>query len=246
MPKICFVSDLHLFAKRSTASRHLDRMIEVARDCDQFILGGDIFDFRWSTLGSDEATARAASLWLREFVDRTGNCSVHFLCGNHDDHPLMHAALPQLQGELTNFTWSRFYHRLGNTLFLHGDVADRTTTAAILERQRDSFRHTTRSPLQHTLYDLVIRAQLHRIAPTAVYPRKRVARRILSYMEHIGHGPETGVEHVCFGHTHRSVDHYHLRNVTFHNCGAPIGSGKFRIVKREVILPDANSSPSGV
>jgi threonyl-tRNA synthetase len=43
---------------------------------------------------------------------------------------------------------------------------------------------------------------------------------------------------VAFGHTHRPIDNYRLKNVTFHNCGAPIGKGSFRIVTRDVVLSD--------
>lgn len=244
MSRVSFVSDLHLFASRSSAFRHFDALVHAARQSDQFVLGGDIFDFRWSSHPTAEATADAAMEWLEDFLNCTSNCRVHFLLGNHDDHPLLHARLPKLKEACERFEWSRFYYRLGNTLFLHGDVADRTMTAACLERQRNAFHHGTRSPLQHRLYDLAVRAHLHRLAPPAVYPRKRVALRILSYMHHIGHGAESGVEHVCFGHTHRPVDHYKLGHVTFHNCGAPIGSSQFRIVHREVELNGAGAQVS--
>ena len=51
-PKAHFVSDLHLFSKRSSGPQ-VQRAIEaaVARS-DTFVLGGDIFDFRWSELES--------------------------------------------------------------------------------------------------------------------------------------------------------------------------------------------------
>lgn len=238
MSTYSFVSDLHLFASRSSAYSHFDELIHASRQSDRCILGGDIFDFRWSRFRTAEATADAAIDWLREFLESTGNCHVQFLLGNHDDHPLLHARLPQLVAEYPRFDWSRFYYRLGDTLFLHGDVADRNMTAASLEQKRNMFQHGTRSPLQHRLYDIAVRSHLHLLPPTAAYPKRKVARRILNYMEHIGQGPETGVRHVCFGHTHRPVDNYHLGDLTFHNCGAPIGTAKFRIVRRNVRLPD--------
>ncbi|WP_437227147.1 metallophosphoesterase [Planctomicrobium sp. SH661] len=238
MPTFSFVSDLHLFASRSSAYSHFDALIHASRQSDRCILGGDIFDFRWSRYPTPEETADAAIDWLREFLESTGNCGVHFLLGNHDDHPLLHERLPRLVDEFPRFEWSRFYYRLGDTLFLHGDVADRNMTAACLEQQRNKFHHGTRSPFQHKLYDMAVKAHLHLLPPTAAYPKRKVARRILSYMQHIGQGPGTGVRHVCFGHTHRPVDNYHLGNITFHNCGAPIGAGKFRIVRRDVQLTD--------
>ncbi|HWL08601.1 MAG TPA: metallophosphoesterase [Planctomicrobium sp.] len=234
MSTIAFASDLHLFAKRSTADHHFNALVQAARASNEFVLGGDIFDFRWSRFSSAEETADAALNWLEVFIQSVGDCQIHYVFGNHDDHPLLHQRLPDLQQRYGQFAWNRFYYRRGNTLFLHGDVADRTMTATMLEEQRNRFEHGTRSPLQHTVYDLAVKAQLHRLAPPAVYPKKRVAKRILSYLEHVGQGPETGLQHVCFGHTHRPVDHYQINGVTFHNCGAPIGSGKFRVVCRHV------------
>lgn len=247
MPRVCFVADLHLFARRSTAANHHSEIIQAALNSDLCILGGDIFDFRWSTFLTEDETAHAAVEWLREFDQATNHCRVHFLLGNHDDHPELLERLPFLQQELQTFDWSRYYFRLGDTLFLHGDVADKTMSAACLRLQRDQFSHGNRTELHHRLYDVAIKAQLHRLAPPAVYPCKRVAKRILSYMESIGHGKETGVSHVYFGHTHRPMDHYLCDGVHFHNGGAPIGNAYFRILQRDVVIGDGDagfSSPT--
>ena len=238
MSRIAFASDLHLFSRRSTAESHLSTLVDAALTSEEFVFGGDIFDFRWSCYRDAETTADAAIDWLGRFLKQTGDCRIRFVFGNHDDHPLLHTRMEQLQSQESRFSFDRFYYRRGDTLFLHGDVADRTMTATLLEEQRNRFEHGTRSPLQHKVYDLAVKAQLHRIAPPAVYPKKRVARRILSYLNHIGQGPETGLMHVCFGHTHRPVDHYQIDGVTFHNCGAPIGAGKFRVVCRTVASPE--------
>lgn len=242
MLKVSFVADLHLFARRSSAPRYHDQIIAAALDSDVCVLGGDIFDFRWSTYLTEDETAHAAVEWLRAFDTATKHCRVHFLLGNHDDHPELLERLPFLEQEITTFEWSRYYYRLGDTLFLHGDVADKTTTALGLQLQREQFSHGSRNELQNRLYDVAIRAQLHRIAPPAVYPCKRVAKRILAYMESIGHPKESGVEHVYFGHTHRPMDHYLFEGVHFHNGGAPIGRAPFRILQRNVNFPDQNGT----
>lgn len=236
MPLVSFVADLHLFARRSSAMKHEEEIIQSARDSEICILGGDIFDFRWSTFPTEDETAHAAIEWLRMFDQATDHCTVHLLLGNHDDHPELLERLPFLEQELKTFEWSRYYYRLGDTLFLHGDVADRTMTAACLKTQRDQFSHGSRTELQNRIYDVAIKAQLHRLAPPAVYPCKRVAKRIMNYMESIGHGKESGVKHVFFGHTHRPMDHYLFEGVHFHNGGAPIGGAPFRILKREIDL----------
>lgn len=236
MPRICFVADLHLFARRSNAERYQQRIVDAALESDLCLLGGDIFDFRWSTFQTEDETAHAAVEWLREFDRQTKHCHVHFLLGNHDDHPELLERLPFLEQEMLTFEWSRYYYRLGDTLFLHGDVADKTMTAACLRLQREQFAHGGRTELHHRLYDVAIKAQLHRLAPPAVYPCKRVAKRILSYLDSIGQGKETGITHVYFGHTHRPMDHYLFEGVHFHNGGAPIGEAPFRILYRDVAL----------
>ena len=45
------VSDLHLLTRRTAAGSHRSRLTTAAAAADYFVLNGDIFDFRWSTLG---------------------------------------------------------------------------------------------------------------------------------------------------------------------------------------------------
>lgn len=233
MTKACFVSDLHLFANRSRGARHLNAIRQTAARSEYCILGGDIFDFKWSTLPSGDHTLDAALSWLHDLAVSVPDCRVHFLLGNHDYHPGLIARLPLLAQSLRNFEWERFFLRKGNTMFLHGDVADRKMTAARLEQRREKFRHEPRSRVHHRAYDLLVNAQVHDVLPKAVYPKRLVARRILSYLENIGHGPETGIEHVYFGHTHRAVNGYSHCGLTFHNGGAPIGRSRYRILELE-------------
>jgi len=234
MTKACFVSDLHLFANRSRGARHLHAIRQAAERSQLCILGGDIFDFKWSTLPSGDHTLDAAVAWLHDLSVGIPHCQVHFLLGNHDYHPGLIARLPLLKQTLPNFDWERFYLRKGNTMFLHGDVADRKMTAARLEQRRMRFSHKPRRPVQHRAYDLLVNSQVHDILPKAVYPKRVVARRILNYLEDIGHGPRTGIEHVYFGHTHRAVNGYAHGGLLFHNGGAPIGRSAYRILELNI------------
>jgi UDP-2,3-diacylglucosamine hydrolase len=62
----------------------------------------------------------------------------------------------------------------------------------------------------------------------------------LNYIDQIGHGPASGVEHVYFGHTHRELNNYRYGGVSFHNGGAPMHGVPFRIVAAgKVILTAA-------
>jgi UDP-2,3-diacylglucosamine hydrolase len=234
MPHACFVSDLHLFANRSRGDRHLEAIREAAARVRHCILGGDIFDFKWSRLPSSGDSVTAALHWLHDLSVRVPDCQVHFLLGNHDYHPELIERLPGLAAEVRNFDWERFYLRQGDTLFLHGDVADRKMTAARLEQRRLSFRHDPRSVLHHRAYDFLVQTRVHDALPRAVYPKRVVARRILSYLRDIGHGPDNGVRHVYFGHTHRAVNGYEHAGIRFHNGGAPIGKSRFRILELDI------------
>lgn len=234
MLKTCFVSDLHLFANRSRGARHLDAIRLAASRSKLCVLGGDIFDFKWSTLPSGDHTVDAAVQWLHDLSVSAPDCRIHFLLGNHDYHPGLIARLPMLAQLLPNFEWERFFLRQGNTVFLHGDVADRRMTAARLEQRRLQFCHEPRSRVHHRAYDLLVNAHVHAMAPGVVYPKRIVARRILSYLRDIGHGPESGVQHVYFGHTHRAVNGYQHLGLMFHNGGAPIGRARYRILELDI------------
>ncbi|MFA6244267.1 MAG: metallophosphoesterase, partial [Candidatus Hydrogenedentales bacterium] len=78
------VSDLHLFSRRSDYSVHERHIFQAAAKADVFVLNGDTFDFRWTTLPSIDLTVVAAIRWLRALTERFPNCYFHFILGNHD------------------------------------------------------------------------------------------------------------------------------------------------------------------
>jgi UDP-2,3-diacylglucosamine hydrolase len=103
---------------------------------------------------------------------------------------------------------------------------------ARLKKRREHWSHDeSRSQVRHVLYDLAVTARLHRLAGKVAHPRRRVVHRILGYLNRIEHGPDTGVEHVYFGHTHDSLENFHYHGLTFHNPGAPMAGLNFRIVE---------------
>ena len=240
---VCFVADLHLFSRRSRAHLLEAEIMSAARRSKVCVLGGDIFDFKWSAHSSLEASLTAAVDWLKRLIELVPECQFHFVLGNHDDHPELVSRLPALATQYANFYWDRFYLRLGNAVFLHGDAAEPRTNAESLRLRRDRFVHAPRQRWAHGLYGLVIGAQMHRLIPHAVYPRALVADRLLKYLREVGHGPENGVEYVCFGHTHRPVANYHRSGVAFHNGGAPIGRAVYRIIEIQVTPPTSGVEP---
>jgi len=197
------------------------------------VLGGDIFDFRWSTLATDHATVEAAVRWLEQLTRQCPECQFHYLLGNHDYHDPFMRRLAQLQSDVHNLAWHKFYLRLGDAVFLHGDVADRRmTTAQSLADDRARWLYDAqRGPLHHRMYDLAVRAGLHRPLPYLVHPKRRVAKRILRYLEDIGQGPHSGARNIYFGHIHRRLSNYRYGGLSFHNGGAPIKGQRFHIVE---------------
>ena len=235
MTRCYFVSDLHLLADRSRAADHHDEIVAAAARADVFVLGGDIFDFRWATRHTADEAVDEAARWLVDLAGQRAECRFHFLLGNHDYHRPFIDRLVELERALDNFSWHRFYYRVGGRVFLHGDVADRRNDAAMLAAARARWLHRKpRGPVWSRMYDVVVSAGLHRPIPLVVYRRRTVARRIHAYLENIGQGPEDGVRNVYFGHTHRAMHNYQYRGLAFHNGGAPIKGMRFRVVRAEL------------
>ncbi len=230
-----FVSDLHMFSRRSRSLWHERDIFRAAADAHTFVLGGDIFDFRWSTLPTVSATVDEAIGWLSHLVLGNGHCNFHFVLGNHDSHHLFIRELSSLADRTRNLAWHHYYVRLGPSMFLHGDVADRRMDQHTLARRRSRWHHDRpRSEMRHKLYDTVVHLRLHRLASSCVYRKRSVARRILVYLEDIGHGPQSGLRNVYFGHTHSPLEDFEYGGLKFHNGGAPIKGLDFRIVETDI------------
>jgi UDP-2,3-diacylglucosamine hydrolase len=231
-----FVSDLHLFSRRSQAGKYQDLLHATAREAKCFVLGGDIFDFRWSTLKSSDATIDAAIRWLEELIAPHGDCQFHFVLGNHDCNKKFVARLDALAARTANLSWYDDYVRIGHSLFLHGDVADVNTTAATLAMRRQKWHHDERRPgaVKNFLYDMVVHAQIHKMVGQLANPQSKVAARLLLYLDDIGHGPKNGLRHIYFGHTHVAMTNFQFGGLTFHNGGAPIKGLEFRIIKTDI------------
>jgi UDP-2,3-diacylglucosamine hydrolase len=231
--RICFVSDLHLFARRSEAPRYAEAIRMAAKRSEVLVLGGDIFDFSWSTLPTLSATVEAAFHWLEHLAAEHPDCRIHYLLGNHDYCQPFLDYLEQNAHRIPNFAWHHFYLRLGPNVFLHGDVAENRmmTHERLLEYRSHWLNRPLAGKLSRRAYDVVHRVRLHQPLAYLLHRKRRVARRVLAYLENAGETPESGVRHVYFGHIHRRMFNYRFRGVTFHNCGAPIKGLRFRILE---------------
>ena len=112
------------------------------------------------------------------------------MLGNHDYHQVFIDRLVRLEKQVHNLSWHRYYVRLGSSVFLHGDVADRRMDARRLAEARDQWLDKRRrGPFLSRLYDVVVLTRLHKPVAHLVYSKRIVVRRILKYLESIGQGP---------------------------------------------------------
>ena len=189
MPKCFFVSDLHLFANRSNAHRYLEQISAAAARADLFVLGGDIFDFHWASIPPLRA-AEAAARWLDELTAACRGCRFHLVLGNHDYHQVLIDRLVRLERQISNLEWHPYYVRLGASVFLHGDVAERRMDARRLaDARRAWLERRRRGPFLSKMYDVVVLTRLHKPVPHLVFSKRIVVRRIFRYLESIGQGP---------------------------------------------------------
>lgn len=233
--KTYFVSDLHLLTRRTLAAKHQHAIEKAASKARRFILGGDIFDFHWSTLNCPGKSVDTAMNWLNDLVSRHSNCEFHFVYGNHDYNQRFMRAMDSYSVGVQNLHTHRYFVRLGSSVYLHGDVADKPRLGhEQLETRRAKYLHDgIQKPWRHTVYDLAIKARLHRVVSKLANPKKTVAHRVAGYLNAIGNGAATGAKHVYFGHTHEPMAGYRYGGMTFHNPGAPLAGVNFRIVEAE-------------
>lgn len=227
-----FLSDLHLFARRSKAAEIAPLIHDAASQAHTLILGGDIFDFKWSTHASLDDSIKAAIDWLDELVSLYPRCSFHYVLGNHDSHPKFVAELDRLAFRQPRLQWQSFVLQILDCVFLHGDIVDCAPDHTILAERRRLFEFDRpKKEVSHWLYDVVVKTKIHRLAMHMAIHQKTVLRRLATYLAEEGLDSEHGVKDVYFGHTHRLVDDVEFAGLRFHNGGASIRGLPFRIIE---------------
>lgn len=229
-----FISDLHLFSPRSTAQKIAADIALRSQDNDCVILGGDIFDFRWSTQGSHIATLEAASDWLTELLAKT-SVPIIYLPGNHDCHPDFLAELQKLQSRDPRFSWVEHHLQIEDCLFLHGDILDAGSLAG-LASYRQKFHHTQpQSEFAHRLYDAAVGMRIHQLIPKVRHSPVRTCKRLLQIMESLPLADQTPVRNVYFGHTHLAIRGFEVDGRRFFNPGAALKHMQVHIHAFEVL-----------
>jgi UDP-2,3-diacylglucosamine hydrolase len=232
-----FVSDLHLFSRRSSAPL-LESAIRMAvKRSHTFVLGGDIVDFRWSTQLSRGDAVNDSIQWLKRLLDQNSDCQFHYLLGNHDCHPEFVQALERLSESASHLSWHRHLLRLDHNIFLHGDIVDTRIlpgqthhTSLDAKRLAGELRRPP-AKISHTIYDMAVQANVHRLVVKMAKRRDQVLQRLTDYLESQGAGAETGIHHVYFGHTHRKLISIPYAGMHFHNPGAAIKGLPFQMIE---------------
>ncbi len=217
-----FVSDLHLFSPRSAGDKLVAELAEIGGPYDCLVLGGDIFDFRWSRHGSHVATLDAAERWLLDLRKGTPAVPVVFLPGNHDCHPEFLAILESLAAKDPQFFWADHHAQIGDCLFLHGDVLDAGGLRA-LEGYRRRFHHETpQSVIAHRSYDVAVEMRMHKLIPKLRHKPQRTCQRLLDVMPDLILPSRQLVQQVYFGHTHVPIHGLEIGGIRFFNPGAAL------------------------
>ena len=244
-----FLSDLHLFSRRSTAMSIAPMIHRAASQSHTMVLGGDIFDFKWSSFPTLDCSIDAGIAWLDELVISHPQCSFYYLLGNHDAHPRFVSALDRLAFRQPRLVWQPYVLRILECVFLHGDIVDCEPNNTILAERR-KLHECKPFPRRyaHWLYDLVVHARLHRAAMHVAIRPKSVLRKLTQYLSDEGLDSKYGVRDVYFGHTHRAVHGVQYAGLTFHNGGASIHGIPFRIIETRLPFQQSDSPckpPSG-
>ena len=206
-------------------------------ESDVFVLNGDVFDFRWSVYRSEEETIEAALDWLGGLLERHPGCEFHYVLGNHDCLKSFTDALAEFDSTQPNLTCHPYYVRLGDALFLHGDVTMRNMDAAGLEAYRSFWRyHKRKGPLMNFVWDTAFLLNLHRGIHRWKFPPRTAVERVRHYLDSIGEGPDAGVKSVYFGHTHMALSGYAHEDIRFFNSGAALQGLEFNILRAHIML----------
>lgn len=233
--KFGFVSDLHCFSSRSTASSYESLIREVIGRSDVCVWGGDLFDFRWSQIGHEDDSIATALTWLDRLYDEFPSKQFVFLKGNHDAHQRFVERLNQWAETKDRFACGLDAIVAGDALFVHGDVIERGGSDAGFAKYRQSWHaKPVAHPRSSRFYDVAVSARLHNAVALSVHRRRRTCQRLARWVHRQDKDLMQPVRRIVFGHTHRWIGHYRHAGMNFYNGGAAIKHVKFQPVELTV------------
>ncbi len=218
-----FISDLHLFCPRSVSVETHEQLAQFQDESECIVLGGDIFDFRWSTHDSHDASLAAAREWLEELLSVTGESKIVFLPGNHDCVPEFLEDLELLAAEQPRFSWHNHHVQINDCLFLHGDVLDAGPSLDRLAVYRSKFHHAElKSRLSQRSYDVAVAMRIHKLIPNLIRLPRRTCKELLSTLRKMDLVDSDSVQRIYFGHTHVAIDGIEVDGIKFFNPGGSL------------------------
>ncbi|MCK5113144.1 MAG: metallophosphoesterase [Phycisphaerae bacterium] len=214
------ISDLHMFTQRTVAPSYQDAINRAAGEADFFVLNGDVFDFRWTTLNDAEHTACVAVEWLESLAKASPNCRFFYIMGNHDGLDFFAEHLKTTAERIENFEWHSSHLRIGSSLFFHGDLPLGIGRPDAFERTLLPIERK-KGKLANFAYHLFIESRLHRLT-AHFHSAQRCAKRIHAAMKQDATGLTEGITDVYFGHIHHTFTDFKYNGFTFHNTGSAI------------------------
>jgi UDP-2,3-diacylglucosamine hydrolase len=214
------ISDLHMFTKWTSVDKYMCDIRKAAGKADFFVFNGDIFDFRWSTLGSASKTAEFAIKWFHDICREFPKCTFVYILGNHDAHCAILEPLAEFSDKQNNFIWHNSFIKIGSSLFMHGDLIFAMRTTSPFKREKYKRRNPVRSVIRKT-YHRVIKMGAHNLV-SRLHAKERCAKYVLQVLEK-GHSHKLeGVTDIYIGHTHVGFSDYKYLGYSFHNSGSAV------------------------
>ncbi len=214
------ISDLHMFTQWTSVEKYMCDIRKAAADADFFVLNGDIFDFRWSTLGSSKKTAEVAKEWLRELCSEFSDCKFFYVLGNHDSHIKLLDSLSELADEMDNFNWHDSYFQIGSSLFMHGDLIFTMKNVSPFARKKFKKKEPIRSMIRST-YHRVIKMGAHNLI-SRLHAKERCAKYVLKVLRKKDRAKLKEITDIYIGHTHMAFSNFKYKGYTFHNSGSAV------------------------
>jgi len=233
-----FVSDLHVFSGRSVGESLGNGLQARHSQANLLVLGGDIFDFKWSSMTA-AGTLLAAEKWLLTLLHQWDG-EVVFLAGNHDCSPSFLQVLREVTSRNERFTWHDHQVQMGDSVFLHGDVLDAGHNVSQLASYRDKFHPSAnQSKMSRQAYSALVAMRIHRMAPKLRHRPTLTCLKLHRLLPQLVNQPDK-VRQVFYGHTHVGVGGREVNGVSFHNPGAAIRHIEFKPIEFTLSAVDKN------
>lgn len=218
------VSDLHLFTKKSRSD--IQTLIDnYAKKNDFCILNGDIFDFQWTALPTQNHAVNEAISWIIHLCDKYPNCHFYHILGNHDCYEPFVLCAEQLKNK--NFSLHRTHLLLGKHLFMHGDLPLLNKNPFI----RNLLPYEKHEPKwRQFIYAFLLTMHVHHVLDH-LYRPKKIVKRIYNAIAREDKQLLEKINHIHFGHTHVPFNNFVYKGINFHNTGAGVVNVKTNLLE---------------